>query len=313
MIGSLVSIFLFPGLMFLVVAGLAGQFIDRKIYARLQNRIGPPWYQPAADFIKLAAKEDIVPDEANPGMFKAMPIFALTAITTSILYIPLWKDTALYTFKGDLVVVLYLLTIPTLTFFLGGWYSTSLYSKIGAVRALTQLFAYEVPLLMSILAPGLLANTWSLSGISQFYAAHPWYWLVNIPGFAISMVTLLGKLEKVPFDIPEAETEIVAGTFTEYSGRLMAMFKLAIDMEAIAAASLLAAVYLPFGLSFNPVVGFVIYLLKILFIITAMSLLRTLFARLRIDQMMSFCWRYLAPLAFVQIVLNLTLKGFILR
>jgi NADH-quinone oxidoreductase subunit H len=225
----------------------------------------------------------------------------------------MWRPAALFSFNGDLVVVLYLLTIPTLTFFLGGWYSTSLYSKIGAVRALTQLFAYEVPLLMSILAPALLASTWSLTEMTSFYQLHPGFWLFNILGFAIAMVTLLGKLEKVPFDIPEAETEIVAGTFTEYSGRFMALFKLAIDMETVVASSLLAAVYMPFWLSGGPILGFIGYLAKVLIIIATLSLLRTIFARLRIDQMVSFCWKYLAPLAFVQILFNLIVKGFVIR
>jgi NADH-quinone oxidoreductase subunit H len=246
-------------------------------------------------------------------MFKAMPVVALTAVVASVIYIPMWSAKALYSFNGDLVVVLYLLTIPTLTFFLGGWYSTSLYSKIGAVRALTQLFAYEAPLLMSILAPALLASTWSLSEMASFYQAHPGYWLFNILGFAIAMVTLLGKLEKVPFDIPEAETEIVAGTFTEYSGRFMALFKLSIDMETVVASSLLAAVYMPFWLCYGPILGFAGYMVKVLFIIAMLSLLRTVFARLRIDQMVAFCWKYLAPLAFAQILSNLAVKGFLIK
>ena len=194
-----------------MVFGFTVEYIDRKFHARLQNRVGPPWFQPLADFIKLISKESVIPDEANPRMFSLMPVFAITATVTSILYIPLWSRAALYSFSGDIIVVLYLLTLPTLTYFLGGWYSTSLYSKIGAVRALTQLFAYEVPLLMSILAPALLANTWSLSEMSLFYSRHPWLWLFNMTGFGISLVALLGKLEKVPFDIPEAETEIVGG------------------------------------------------------------------------------------------------------
>jgi len=292
---------------------MAGQFLDRKLYARLQNRVGPPWFQPLADFIKLSSKEEIIPTEANPRIFKIMPVLALTATITAFFYIPLWHIKPLLAFSGDLIVVLYLLTIPTLTFFLGGWYSTSLYSKIGAVRALTQLFAYEVPLLMSILAPALLADSWSITDISLFYASHPIYWLFNLPGFAIALISLLGKLEKVPFDIPEAETEIVAGTFTEYSGKLLGLFKLGIDIEAIVCSALLAAVYMPFGLNLNPVIGFMLFILKVLALICTMSVLRTIFARLRIDQMMIFCWKYLAPLAFLQLLVDLILKGLATR
>ncbi|MCM8790243.1 MAG: NADH-quinone oxidoreductase subunit H [Candidatus Omnitrophica bacterium] len=301
-------ILVFPGFLFLVFAGLIAEYIDRKLYARLQNRVGPPFFQPLADFIKLTSKEDIVPEEANPRMFKAMPIFALTATVTAIFYIPLWSPKALYSFNGDLIVVMYLLTIPTLTYFLGGWYSTSLYSKIGAVRSLTQLFAYEVPLLMCILAPALLANTWSLSEMASFYENHSGYWLFNIIGFAVAIVALLGKLEKVPFDIPEAETEIVAGTFTEYSGRLFGIFRLSLDIEAIVGSSLIASVYLPFGFHLKPLAGFLLYMGKVLSIIAIMSLSRSIFARLRIDQMINFCWKYLSPLAFLQILICLIAK-----
>ena len=310
---SLFCILIFPGFLFLSAFGLAGQFVDRKLCARLQNRVGPPWFQPFADFIKLSSKEEIIPEEANPSMFKLMPVLAITATITAIFYIPLWSAKPMCAFSGDLIVILYLLTIPTLTFFLGGWYSTSLYSRIGAVRALTQLFAYEVPLLMSILAPALLADTWSLSEMAIFYSAHPLLWLFNMLGFAISMISLLGKLEKVPFDIPEAETEIVAGTFTEYSGRLLALFRLGIDIEAVVGAALLAAVYLPFGLGVGPILGFLLFVTKVLVIICMLSVLRTIFARLRIDQMINFCWRCLAPLALVQLFADLILKGFIVR
>jgi len=313
MLVPLFYILIFPGLLFLSVFGLAAEFFDRKLYARLQNRVGPPWFQPLADFIKLVGKEDIIPDDANPNMFKLMPIFALTATVTAFFYIPLWGINAYFHFNGDAIVVLYLLTIPTLTFFLGGWYSRSLYSQIGAVRTLTQLFAYEVPLFMSILATALLADTWSLSEMALFYTIHPWYWVFNLIGLAIALITLLGKLEKVPFDIPEAETEIVAGTFTEYSGRLFGIFKIAIDVEAIVGASLLAAVFLPFGLTLHPALGFLLFIIKVLFIVAVLSVLRTIFARLRIDQMMIFCWKYLAPLAFLQLLISLILKGVLIR
>jgi len=306
---ALFNIFVFPGLLFVAVFGLAAEYIDRKLYALMQNRIGPPWFQPVADFIKLASKQELVPEHADSFVFKMMPVIAITSIITAFLYIPMWGSNALFAFKGDLVVVLYLLTVPTLTYFLGGWYSRSVYSMIGAARSLTQLFAYEIPLFISILAPAMLADTWSLSGISEYFSVHPWHILFNIPGFVIAIIALLGKLEKVPFDIPEAETEIVAGAFTEYSGRLLALFRMAIDMELVIGASLLAAVFLPFGLHYGPWVGFGLYILKVLFIIGLISLSRTIVARLRIDQMIGFCWKVIAPVAFLQFIADLIIKG----
>jgi NADH-quinone oxidoreductase subunit H len=132
-------------------------------------------------------------------------------------------------------------------------------------------------------------------------------------GFGVAIISLLGKLEKVPFDIPEAETEIVAGPFTEYGGGFLALLRMAINIEMVVGASLLAAVFLPFGLNLNPFALFIFYLVQVFFIIAVISFLRTLFARLRLDQMINFCWKYLAPLAFVQVLLNLILKGILPR
>jgi NADH-quinone oxidoreductase subunit H len=232
---------------------------------------------------------------------------------TSFLYIPLWSTHALFSFDGDVIVVIYLLTIPTLAFFLAGWYSTSLFAAVGAVRTLTQMFAYEVPLFMGILSPAIVAGTWSLSGIAQFYHMHPLYWLANLIGFVVCLIALQGKLEKVPFDIPDAETEIVGGTFTEYSGRLLAFFRLALDIELIVGSALLAAVFLPFGLGLPAEAGFVLFVFKILFIVVLLAVFRTVMARLRIDQMVEFCWKYLAPAALVQIAISLVIKGVVLR
>jgi NADH-quinone oxidoreductase subunit H len=183
---------------------------------------------------------------------------------------------------------------------------------IGAVRTLTQLFSYEVLLFLAILSPALLANTWSLSEMTVFYSDKPYMMLFNLIAFFIALVALLGKLEKVPFDISEAETEIVGGTFTEYSGRLLALFRLAIDIEMVVGASLIAAVFLPFGLGLPPVAGFALYLVKVLFVVFLLSSGRTIFARLRIDQMINVCWKYFAPLAFVQVLIILLIKGVLL-
>ena len=306
---ALFYILVFPGFLFLIGFALAGEWLDRKLHALMQNRIGPPWFQPLADIIKLSAKEDTVPNGADRTIFKLMPMLALTATVVAVLYVPLWSKNALNSFPGDLIVVLYLLTIPTLTFFLGGWFSRSIYSLIGAARALTQLFAYEIPLLLSVLAPAMLANSWSISEISAFYAQRWYLTPVNIIGFVVAMVALLGKLERVPFDIPEAETEIVAGSFTEYSGRLLGLFRLCIDVEMIVGASLIAAIFLPFGLGAPAWLAFILYLVKVEGLIFLISFMRTIMARLRIDQMVDFCWKILAPVAFAQLVLNLVLKG----
>ncbi|HMM32380.1 MAG TPA: NADH-quinone oxidoreductase subunit H [Clostridia bacterium] len=309
---ALFQILIFPGFLFLSVASLVFEYIDRKLHAKLQNRIGPPWYQPLADIIKLFSKETVVPREADRKIFTWIPLFALAATTAAFLYIPIWGKASLFPFEGDLIVVLYFLTIPTLTFFLAGWSSTSLYAEIGSIRAMTQLFAYEVPLYLSLLGPALLANTWSISGITAFYAAHPLLALANIPGFLVSLVAIQGKLERVPFDIPDAETEIVGGTFTEYSGRLLGMFRMTLDSELVVVSALIAAVFLPFLIPQNPILGMLVFLVKVFLVVFVLAVMRTALARLRIDQMIAFCWKVLAPLALLQILIDLIVKGAVL-
>ncbi|MCB4792247.1 MAG: NADH-quinone oxidoreductase subunit H [Elusimicrobia bacterium] len=313
MINQLFEIFIFPGFLFLGTISFIAEYLDRKFYARLQNRVGPPWFQPVADFIKLLAKEEIIPADAEPKIIKILPVVSLSSVITAFLYIPLWHTKALFAFNCDIIVIIYLLTIPTLTFFLAGWYSTSIYSMLGAVRTLTQLFAYEVLLFLSILSPALLADTWTLSAVTEFYSKNPLLCLLNIPAFIIAVISAQGKLEKVPFDIPEAETEIVAGTFTEYGGRLLALFRMTISSELIVISALLAAVFFPFGLGFNPVIGFLIFLFKMLIMIAILAIFRTIVARLRIDQMVELCWKVLAPLAILQLFLNLIIKEVFLK
>lgn len=309
MVKALFQILIFPGFLFLSVASLLFEFIDRKLNAKLQNRVGPPWYQPLADMIKLFSKETVVPREADKAIFRYIPLFALAATTAAFLYIPLWGKQSLYPFEGDLIVVLYFLTVPTLTFFLAGWSSTSLYAGIGSVRAMTQLFAYEVPLYLSLLGPAMLADTWSLSGITAFYAAHPLLALCNIPGFLVSIVAIQGKLERAPFDIPDAETEIVGGTFTEYSGRLLGMFRMTLDSELVVVSALVASVFMPFFIPENPVLGMLVFLVKVFLVVFVLAVMRTALARLRIDQMIAFCWKVLAPVALLQLLIDLIMKG----
>lgn len=310
---SLFYILIFPGFLFLGAYSLLFEFIDRKLYARLQNRVGPPWFQPLADFIKLLSKETIIPSEAETKMFRLLPVFAFASIFTAFLYIPIWHTSSLFPFRGDLIVIMYFLTIPTLTYALAGWDSVSLYPAIGSVRTLTQIFAFEVPLFMALLSPAIIANNWSVSGIAAFYNSHPLYGLANIPGFIVGIVAAEGKLERAPFDVPEAETEIVAGVFTEYSGKLLAMFRMTIDAETVVVSSLISVMFIPIYAISYPVLGFALYIIKTLFILLILAVIRALMARLRIEQTVHFCWRYLAPAALLQIFICLLVKGALLR
>ena len=306
---SLFKILIFPGFLFLSLMALTFEYVDRKLCARMQNRIGPPWYQPTADFIKLISKETVIPQEADSGIFRAIPMFALASTASAFLYIPIWGQQSMLPFDCDLLVVLYFLTVPTITFFLAGWFSSSLYAEIGSIRAMTQLFAYEVPMYMSLLGPALLANTWSISGITAFYHANPLLTLLNLPGFVVAIIAAQGKLERAPFDIPDAETEIVGGTFTEYSGRYLAIFRMAVDCEMVVLAALISAVFFPALLPASPVLGFLVFIVKVFVVVFILALMKIAFARFRIDQMISFCWKTLAPISILQIVIDIVAKG----
>ncbi len=309
LLSVLSSIFIFPGLAFLSFYATFAEWLDRKLYARFQNRVGPPIYQPVADIIKLLSKETIIPKAADNVLFRILPGIALSCVATAIMMIPVTNNSAVYSFQGDLVVVIYLLTIPTMTFFLAGWSSSSPYALLGSVRVLTQLFAYEVPLFMAVLGPAILAGTWSISGITDFFSFNPLLLIVNIPGMLVALLSLQGKLERVPFDIPHSETEIVGGAFTEYSGRLLAFFLLAIDMEMVVGAALISAVFLGGPMGFSGIPGFALFIMKTMIVIFILALIKALMARIRIDQMVNFCWKIMAPIALFQLILNLVVKA----
>ncbi len=302
---------LFPGFVFLLIYSTALAFADRKLYARLQNRQGPPWYQPIADFLKLLGKDALIPSEANHRMFRGLPLFALAAMATAFLLIPIWGHTAVFSFEGDLIVALYLLAIPTLASFLAGWYSRSLYATVGATRVLTQMFSYEVPLFLAVLAPTLLSGTWSLTGNTAFFSAHPLLLLMNLPAALTMLVAIQCKLERTPFDAPEAETEIVSGPLVEYGGRYLACFTLAKDCELTVLVSLFATLYMPF-LTGAAWLDFVLYVAETLLVLGLLCLMRAVTARLRINQIVAFCWRILLPCALFQVILNLAVRGVLL-
>jgi NADH-quinone oxidoreductase subunit H len=170
------------------------------------------------------------------------------------------------------------------------------------------MFAYEVPLFMALLAPALIAGTWSITGMTAYYSAHPLYILINVPAFFVAMVSGQGKLERAPFDAPEAETEIVSGALVEYSGKLLAIFKMSINCEFVAVASIISAVFLPFMVN-NIIINFAFYFMKTIFILALLTILRSAMARLRLDQMVGFCWKYMMPVAIAQIILNLIIRS----
>ena len=317
-VNVLVYLLIYPGLLFLLTYAFFVEWVDRKLYARFQNRLGPMYtgrsgiLQPFADFIKLLAKEDIVPAKADRPLFQAVPVFALAAVLASGLLLPLWYYDpgveSATSFQGDIIVMAYLLGLPTFAYFLGGWASANMFAALGAVRVLTLLFSYEVPMFLAVLSPAMLAGSWRMVEVAAFYQAHPSYMLFNLIAFGVAITALQAKLERLPFDIPEAETEIVGGTFTEYSGRKYAMFRLLTNVQMVVGAGYLATLFMG-GFSTGGVAGFILFLVKTMIVVIILSVIRSVTARIRIDQMVRFSWKWLAPLALLQQAIIILLRG----
>jgi NADH-quinone oxidoreductase subunit H len=299
---ALIALLFFPGGLFLLLNGLAYEWIDRKLVARLQNRIGPRWFQPLADVLKLLMKEEIVPEGVDVRLFIVLPILALACVLTAALYVPLFGIAPSFSFAGDLIVTIYLLSVLTMCMGLAGANTADRFSLVGATRTLTQLFAYEAPFLLALLGPAIVAGSWQINLIAA-YASERWLLFTQPIGFVVAVIGLMGKLELSPFDAPEAPTEIVAGVLTEYSGRGLALFRLGKNVELIVGLTLIAAFYLG-GLA-NPLD----YVAKTLSLLLGIAILQTLFARLRIDQVVGLWWRFGTLLVLGQWLVLIVLKG----
>lgn len=299
---DILALLFFPGGLFILLGGMAYEWADRKLVARLQNRIGPRWFQPLADTLKLLAKEQVIPAGVNAFLFLGLPVAALAGALTSALYVPLVGLKPAYSFPGDLIVTLYLLSLLTLCTGLAGSNTTGTFSLVGAIRTLTQLFSYEAPFLLALLAPAVVAGSWQISEINDYTRQH-WLLFAQPLGFVVALIGLMGKLELPPFDAPEAETEIVAGALTEYSGRGLALFRLGKNVELMIGLTLVAAFYL--GGVANPLEFFA----KTLALLLGLAVLQSLMTRLRIDQTVGLWWRYGALLVLAQWLLLIVAQG----
>ncbi|MBN1873538.1 MAG: NADH-quinone oxidoreductase subunit H [Anaerolineae bacterium] len=298
----------FPGFGFLFICAWAFDWLDRRIIARLQNRVGPPWYQPLADFIKLLAKEDIQLDNVSEALAALLPMLSLAAVLTASMYVPI-ANKAADAFEGDLILVLFLLSIPALAYFLAGWISGGVYGILGGNRALLQYFSYEVPFLIALSSPAILSNSWSIVHITRYQAATGWGLFMQPVGFFLALIGLIGKLKRDPLDIPKAKSEVVAGSLTEFSGRKLALWHLAMEMHAVLGTFLLVNMFLGGYSAFSPVLTILGFLLKSLLILFMLSATSVLYARMRIDQLANLGWRVLAPLALLQVIATIWMGG----
>jgi NADH-quinone oxidoreductase subunit H len=303
-IQPLVALLFFPAGLFVMGNGLAYFWVDRKLVAQYQNRVGPRWFQPLADVIKLLSKEEIVPEGIDVRLFNGLPLLALACALTAALCVPLVGLPPVSSFPGDLIVTVYLLSVVTMGLALAGANTADRFSLIGAVRTLTQLFSYEAPFMLALLGPALVAGSWQISTINTFAGQH-WILLTQPIGFVVALIGLMGKLELPPFDAPEAETEIVKGALTEYSGRGLAIFQLAKGVELVVGLTLIASFYL------GGVGGPIEFFAKTLALMVLLAGLQSLFTRFRIEQTARW-WRYASLAVLAQWLMIAVMGGRVL-
>jgi NADH-quinone oxidoreductase subunit H len=282
MIEILFDALLYPGLIFILIMSFIYSGILRKIAARMQNRIGPPIWQPILDFLKLMGKEDIIPEQAKPG-YVFWPYAALSSVIVAGLMIPVAGQLAL-PFQPNLLIIFYFLAMSSVALYLCGFVSSNPFTVIGSSRKITQAVGYEFPFLISILVPALFLSTLNPLTISSFQSEGIWLAWSFPFAFLAFLVAILAKTETPPFHVPGAHQEIVAGYYTEYTGTRLALIELTHFVKLFILISLGVALFM------GPSPDFLSFLIKSLALLFLATIARVVFARLRIDQVLRVAW-----------------------
>ncbi|MDO8950949.1 MAG: NADH-quinone oxidoreductase subunit NuoH [Actinomycetota bacterium] len=285
---------------------ILGVWWERKVSARIQMRYGPQQIGPygslqmIADVPKLLFKEDIVPDLADKAIFKLAPLFVFGPVATSMVVIPFAAGWAPVDMSVGILFFLAVPSIEVIAILLSAWASHNTLSTIGGLRATAQMISYEIPRSLAVLSVVLLAG--SLRPLDVL-AAWQWWWApLTFVGFVIYFIASIAEMNRGPFDIPEADSELVAGYFADYSGMRWASFMMAEYGSMIAASLFGAVVFFGGGWPLTGAAGVVLLVIKTVLIMTAVMWVKWTFPRPRQDQLMSFCWKVLTPLALLQLV-----------
>src|SRR5215469_2884304 len=296
-------------------------WVERRVWARIQSRVGPNRVGPQgflqwlADGVKHVCKEDIIPDESDPPLFKMAPYLVMLAFTLPWAVMPFSSSLIL----ADLNVgILYFTAVTALTVvgvLMAGWASDNKWSLIGGIRSAAQIISYEIPAGMSIFPVVLMTGTLSMQGIIRAQEWEPYHWFLFANPFCfvaaiVLYVSALAEGNRTPFDLPEAESELVAGFATEYSGMRYLLFFFAEWGNMFIAGALITTLYLGGWqaprLSASPVVmnllELFIFNVTVLFLVFTSMWVRGTLPRVRIDQMMSLCWKFFVPVSFVNMV-----------
>ncbi len=294
----------FPGFLFSATMGLVTGWIDRKITARLQWRVGPPWYQNFIDVAKLLFyKETLIPEGVARALFLGMPVVAAASATLVSTIILVINGAPARGFVGDLIVVVYLLMVPSLALMLGAFASANTLASLGASREMKLILSYELPFILSMIVPIMKAG-YAIKLGSIITQQSGGFFIGSASG-AISFLTMLlcvqAKLGFVPFDMPEAETELMAGTYIEYSGKALGIFKIAKAIMFFAIPVFMITLYFG-GMRFD-FEGFVKNILQYMLIVSLMVVIKNTNPRVRIDQAVKFFWGIVTAAAMAAVVL----------
>jgi NADH-quinone oxidoreductase subunit H len=316
---------IFPGIVAYMV------WLERKVAARFQDRIGPNrvgplgLLQPIADAIKLITKEDIVPRNADRWVHLAAPVLVIVSAFLVMAVIPFAVGLAPVDIPSGIVYLIAVSSLSPLGIFLAGWSSRNKYSLLGAMRAVAQLVSYEIPQVLSTIPVVLWAGSLSLVTVFDKQLSYGWN-LFSPPGFlafVILMIASTAEVNRTPFDLPEAESEIIAGYHTEYSSMRFGLFFLAEYLSVFAVCCVATVLFLgggtpiPFvtfpknvisddsmlSLIFADLILVTVFLGKVLFLIFVMFWVRATLPRMRVDRLMNFAWKYLVPLSILNIVI----------
>ncbi len=300
----------------LVVGAVAygGAYIERKLIARIQLRYGPQHPGPAgilinlADFVKLISKEDIVPDGADSVSFRWAPIAMATILFFTIMLLPFGKDLFAVDQSFSLLLPVALLSLLPVAILLIGWASNSKYTYLGALRSAVMSMSYEIPLLLSVVGLVILTGTLNIVTMAEIQDRGLWFVLLQPIGLLVFVISMIATAERIPFDMPFAESELVAGWKTEYSGVRYALTFL-VEYGLVLVTSVIV-VFLFFGgwsgptslpnLPFKiPSEAWLFF--KVGIFVMAYIVMRASFPRLRADQLLNLCWKYLIPLGVLNI------------
>jgi len=295
----IVKTLLFPGFAFQVATGMVFHWIDRKLTAKFEGRIGPPWYQPLADMIKLFAKEDILPNGTNDAFASLLPLTSFATVLTAGFYIFNAFFAARFSFECDFIMIIFLLSLPSLLFFLGGWTTSGVYSILGGNRSLLQYFSYEVLFLVALSGASIASGSWSLNGIRSAQENGLPFFIPQFIGFMLATAGLIGKLKRSPYDIPKAKSEMIVGPLTEYSGKRLAMWKLTDYVQTISGIALLVQCYFSGIWELYSPLGIAVSIVLMLGMQFTLSIISAIFTRLRIDQLIDLNWRLFIPLSLL--------------